>query len=606
MVRTYRRKKPARDTTNDIEAALDAIRSGQCNVLQASRNFMIPRSTLTLHLKGWSGKKCRNPPVKKSAGPPTAFSPAEEERMAMCVRVMGRWGFGISRLELLDVVQEYVLMNKMSTRFKDGKPGEDWYLGFMIRHKFSLKKPEKVETTRMKQTDPFVVEEFFKLLKEEMEEKGFQDKPYAIFNCDETSFCHDPSNTKAISPVGAPCRRQTAGTGRQNTTVLATIAADGSKLPPFIVYKGKKLWENWMSKDAYEGTTYAVADKGWMTEQVFLNWFKGQFLPKTKSIDGPKLLIYDGHISHVSIELVRVALDNHVSILKLPPHTTHFLQPCDVSAFKPLKTKWDALLVDWQRHHYGCTLNKADFSRLIGKAWPSLTEHNIKAGFLKTGIFPLNPAAVSEGEYNAAQMKRFKQHKKAQSDSAETTNMASQAPDMNNNNASSDEPVAGTSGTSVAGTSGTRVSDGNSGTSTPTDTPLTSPMKRAAKFEKLIIRKLKRHKQDNATRRRKVNSSAAVLTREEYISQQNKDVMAGSDKGEVRKSSERKGKQLVKKTARKLRLTPVKTPEPVSDESDVEPLSDVYVSDVDELRQKTTTQKKIATPTKKRTLTKVG
>ena len=63
-----------------------------------------------------------------------------------------------------------------------------------------------------------------------------------------------------------------------------------------------------MSSDAYPGTAYAVADKGWMTVTVFLNWFQFQFLEMLKTVEGPKLLIYDGHISHVSISLVECAV----------------------------------------------------------------------------------------------------------------------------------------------------------------------------------------------------------------------------------------------------------------------------------------------------------
>ena len=75
----------------------------------------------------------RKPPKHKSAGAPRCLSDKDEETIAMCVRLMGKWGFGVSRLELLDLVQQYVLSNGIPTRFKDGKPGEDWYLGFMTR-----------------------------------------------------------------------------------------------------------------------------------------------------------------------------------------------------------------------------------------------------------------------------------------------------------------------------------------------------------------------------------------------------------------------------------------------------------------------------------------
>jgi len=180
------------------------------------RTYGVPRSTLVLHLKGWNVKSgsVRKPPKHKSAGSPRCLNEKDEETIAMCVKLMGKWGFGISRLELFDLVQEYVVSNAIHTRFKNGKPGEDWYLGLMKRQGLSLKKPEKLETSRMKQTDPFIVDEFYDLLSEEITNKGLQDKPGSIFNCDKTSFCHDPSNTKVISPRGQPCKRQTAGTGQ--------------------------------------------------------------------------------------------------------------------------------------------------------------------------------------------------------------------------------------------------------------------------------------------------------------------------------------------------------------------------------------------------------
>ena len=156
MARSYTRKKEAR-SGKPLHDVITAVRTGHMNVLSASKTYNIPRSTLILHLKGWKGRSVRCPPKHNNAGRPSALTHKDEETIAMCVRMMGKWGFGISHLELLETVKDYVLKNKITTPFKDGKPGEDWYLGFMKRHQLSLKKPEKVETSRMKQTDPFIV-----------------------------------------------------------------------------------------------------------------------------------------------------------------------------------------------------------------------------------------------------------------------------------------------------------------------------------------------------------------------------------------------------------------------------------------------------------------
>lgn len=49
------------------------------------------------------------------------------------------------------------------------------------------------------------------------------------------------------------------------------------------------------------------------------------------------LLVYDGHSSHISLSVVEAVRQENVVILKLPPHTSHVLQPMDLTVFKPLK-----------------------------------------------------------------------------------------------------------------------------------------------------------------------------------------------------------------------------------------------------------------------------
>lgn len=57
--------------------------------------------------------------------------------------------------------------------------------------------------------------------------------------------------------------------------------------------------------------------------------------------------------------------EENVTILKLPPHISHALQPLDLSVFKSLKTCWVAQLVKWRRKNIGVKLPKSYFSRMI-------------------------------------------------------------------------------------------------------------------------------------------------------------------------------------------------------------------------------------------------
>ena len=63
------------------------------------------------------------------------------------------------------------------------------------------------------------------------------------------------------------------------------------------------------------------------------------------------LLILDGHKSYLTFQLRVVAIDNSVHLLKLPPHTTHVLQPLDVGGFALMKVTWRKIVADFTGQH---------------------------------------------------------------------------------------------------------------------------------------------------------------------------------------------------------------------------------------------------------------
>ena len=85
-----------------------------------------------------------------------------------------------------------------------------------------------------------------------------------------------------------------------------------------------------------------------MKSDIFFKWFL-EWEVKTCSFTSEgelenRIIIYDGHLSHVGFPTLKHACENKVIILKLPPHTTYLLQPFNVSVFKMLKEKWGQIL----------------------------------------------------------------------------------------------------------------------------------------------------------------------------------------------------------------------------------------------------------------------
>lgn len=65
--------------------------------------------------------------------------------------------------------------------------------------------------------------------------------PQQIWNLDETSMSMNPSKTKVVGARGVACSRTTSGPGRENTTILSAVNANGEKAQPLIVFKGKNI-----------------------------------------------------------------------------------------------------------------------------------------------------------------------------------------------------------------------------------------------------------------------------------------------------------------------------------------------------------------------------
>ncbi|XP_075990190.1 uncharacterized protein LOC142985832 [Anticarsia gemmatalis] len=301
---------------------------------------------------------------------------------------MEKYGFGLSSKETIALVSKFIKTNKIKTEFKNGIPGYDWFSAFCKRNRLSLKKPQAVEMSRKAACDPFIIKQYFATLETCLNEMDLKFHPERIWNLDESSFSKDPEKTKVVGARGFASTRTIASGGKDNVTVLFTASALGEKLAPLII-QGKNVWDQWMSDRAFAGTTYAATKNGWIESKVFEKYMLGTVLPHI-SKESPCLLIYDGHSTHIQLSLLEKAAELGVTILKLPSHASHLLQPLDLSVFKSMKDKWDAKILTWQRLNVGAKLQKDQFSQIIGEVWNELDPKIIRNGFKKGGVFPFN------------------------------------------------------------------------------------------------------------------------------------------------------------------------------------------------------------------------
>ena len=119
-----------------------------------------------------------------------------------------------------------------------------------------------------------------------------------------------------------------------------------------------------------------------------LNIFQG--LTDDQSV----LLIYDGHKSHVAISVVEWTKAHNITILVLPAHCSHILQPLGVGCFGPLNRILDNSCHQYMREQRE-PINRYNIGKLATEAYvKSLSPNNLKTSFAKTGIYPFNKNCV--------------------------------------------------------------------------------------------------------------------------------------------------------------------------------------------------------------------
>jgi len=72
---------------------------------------------------------------------------------------------------------------------------------------------------------------------------------------------------------------------------------------------------------------------GWTNSLIFVEWMKHFISYARPQAQNPFLLILDNHESHLLIDAIQLAKDNHIVMLTLLPHTSHKLQPLDKTVF---------------------------------------------------------------------------------------------------------------------------------------------------------------------------------------------------------------------------------------------------------------------------------
>jgi len=128
---------------------------------------------------------------------------------------------------------------------------------------------------------------------------------------------------------------------REWVSIIECINATDYSLPPYIIFEGKQIQESWIDGQIDKRTVIQVSPNGWTDQEIAQKWLEHfNYYTERQTRGDYRLLILDGHSSHVSYGFVEYCNAKKIIPLYLPPNSTHVLQPLDVGIFGSLSTAY--------------------------------------------------------------------------------------------------------------------------------------------------------------------------------------------------------------------------------------------------------------------------
>jgi transposase-like protein len=216
-----------------------------------------------------------------------------------------------------------------NTRFS-----QKWVDGFLSRHKLVNRR----KTTVAQRLPENYIEQQHEFLSYILYRRMEHNYPLALIgNMDETPMAFNlPSNTTIEQAGTKTVSILTTGHERSNFTVVLACMADGTKLPPVIIFKLKKI----PHEEFPNGVIIRANPEGWMNENEMLWWVENVWTKRTNRGNNPRsLLVLDSFSAHKTDAVKQRFREKKTDLAVIPGGLTSRLQPLDVSLNKSFKSK---------------------------------------------------------------------------------------------------------------------------------------------------------------------------------------------------------------------------------------------------------------------------
>lgn len=334
------------------------------------------------------------------------FSAEQEQKLSDYLVTAAKHNYGLTTVEMRKLAYKYSSLNKIDVPAweKQKMAGKGWLRMFRSRHKnISLRKPEATSLARATAFNRQNVLEFFTKYDTVLKRNKYE--PQQIWNVDETGLSTVQNVPKILAPKGIKqLASMTSAERGTNVTMIGGVNGAGNSVPPLFVFP-RVHFKPHMLKGAPPGSVGAANPSGWSNENIFISYMEHFIHHVQPGPNNPQILILDNHESHYSPEIIRKCKEHHISVVTLPPHCSHKMQPLDKSVYGPFKSFYNRAMNDWMNSpgNAGKPVSIYEVAELAGVAYElAFTIKNITSGFRSTGIAPFNSNIFQDSDFLAA------------------------------------------------------------------------------------------------------------------------------------------------------------------------------------------------------------
>ena len=377
----------------NVDLALADLKSGKfTSQRQAAKAYGISPSTFNARANGGSS-------TAEAHQSRQLLTPAQENAIESMVKRMHAFGHPLRYDAIRELAQELLhptSENSTQNEVNVVAVGTSWAQRFLHRHKDLVTVYCKtIENGRIEVQRRKVIQ-WFATVKELIDENHISDDN--IYNLDETGTAIGTIEASYAVIDKNTMSRYQGHPGRQEwVTVLECVCGDGSAIPPLIIFKGRTLSSSWIPVNDIKGDWhFSRSENGWTSNDIAFEWLRKVFDPATKEkANGqPRLLIVDGHESHIQARFAAYCMQNNIELVLLLPHSSHLLQPLDVGVFGPLKKELSKVFSKLLSLGIRC-VEKYEWVMMYAQARPkALSAANIKGGWRGSGIILWNIGRV--------------------------------------------------------------------------------------------------------------------------------------------------------------------------------------------------------------------